>query len=103
MGAALADNQREVMYDRVAQPRIYVTWNVPELGNPEGEQLDHLAAALGGDRNARLTKRLVYDEQVATSVAVMNPQSEIAGQFRIIVTAKPDADLKKIEPPSTRR
>ena len=94
---ALADNQREVMYDRVAQPRIYKTWNVPELGNPEGEQLDHLAAALGGDRNARLTKRLVYDEQVATSVAVMNPQSEIAGQFRIIVTAKPDADLKKIE------
>ncbi len=93
----LAENQREVMYDRVAQPRIYKTWNVPELGNPEGEQLDNLAAALGGDKNARLTKRLVYDEQIATSVAVMNPQSELAGQFRIIVTAKPDADLKKIE------
>ncbi len=94
---ALADNQREVMYDRVAQPRIYRTWNVPELGNPDGELLDHVAAALGGDRNARLTKRLVYDEQVATSVAVINPQSEISGQFRIVVTAKPDADLKKIE------
>ena len=53
----LAENQREVMYDRVAQPRIYKTWNVPELGNPEGEQLDNLAAALGGDKNARLTKR----------------------------------------------
>ncbi len=93
----LADNQREVMYDRVAQPRIYVTWNVPELGNPDGELLDHVAAALGGDRNARLTKRLVFDEQVATSVFVGNPQSEISGQFQITVTAKPDADLKKIE------
>jgi zinc protease len=93
----LSDNQREIMYDRVAQPRVYKTWNVPELGNPDGELLDHVAAALGGDKNARLTKRLVYDEQVATSVVVANPQSEIAGQFRIIVTAKPDADLKKIE------
>ena len=94
---ALAENQREVLYDRVAQPRIYVTWNVPELNHPDGEMLDHIASALGGDRNARLTKRLVYDEQVATSVNVGNPQSEIAGQFRIVVTAKPDADLAKIE------
>lgn len=94
---ALAENQREILYDRVAQPRIYVTWNVPELNNPDGELLDHVASALGGDRNARLTKRLVYDEQVATSVNVGNPQSEIAGQFRIVVTAKPDADLAKIE------
>jgi zinc protease len=94
---ALAENQREIMYDRVAQPRIYKTWNVPELGNADGELLDHVAAALGGDKNARLTKRLVYDEQVATQVSVGNPQSEIAGQFRIVVTAKPDADLRKIE------
>ncbi len=94
---ALAENQREILYDRVAQPRIYKTWNVPELGNPEGELLDNVAAALGGDRNARLTRRLVFDEQLATSVNVGNPQSEIAGQFRIVVTAKPDADLKKIE------
>ncbi len=48
----LAENQREIMYDRVAQPRIYKIWNVPEIGNPEGEQLDHVAAALGGDKNA---------------------------------------------------
>jgi zinc protease len=93
----LAENQREIMYDRVAQPRIYKTWNVPELGNPDGELLDHVAAALGGDKNARLVKRLVYDEQLATSVNVGNPQSEIAGQFRIVVTAKPDSDLAKIE------
>lgn len=93
----LAENQREILYDRVAQPRIYVTWNVPQLGHPDGELLDHVASALGGDRNSRLTKRLVYDEQVATSVSVGNPQSEIAGQFRIVVTAKPDADLAMIE------
>ncbi len=93
----LAENQREIMYDRVAQPRIYRVWNVPELGHHDGELLDHAAAALGGDKNARLTKRLVHDEEIATSVNVGNPQSEIAGQFRIVVTAKPDADLDYIE------
>jgi zinc protease len=93
----LAEDQREVMYDRVAQPRIYRIWNVPELGHHDGELLDHAASALGGDKNARLTKRLVHDEQVATSVIVGNGQSEIAGQFRVIVTAKPDADLAHIE------
>jgi zinc protease len=93
----LAQDQREVMYDRVAQPRIYRVWNVPELGHSDGELLDHAASALGGDKNARLTKRLVHDEQVATSVIVGNGQSEIAGQFRVVVTAKPDADLAHIE------
>jgi zinc protease len=93
----LAVNQREVMYDRVAQPRIHKIWSVPELGHHDGELLDHIAAALGGDKNARLTKRLVHDEQVAVGVSVGNSQSEIAGQFMIVVTAKPDADLDKIE------
>src|SRR6185436_6124310 len=89
--------QREEMSDRVAAPRIYKVWNVPEFNHPEGELLDVAAYALAGDKNARLTKRLVYDEQVATSVSAFNGQSEIAGQFRITVSAKPDADLAHIE------
>jgi zinc protease len=93
----LANNQREEMFDRVAAPRIYRIWNVPELGHPDGEPLDVFAYALGGDRNARLTKRLVHDEQIATGVSVGNGQSELAGQFRVVVTAKPDADLAYIE------
>ncbi len=90
-------DQREVMYDRVPQPRIYRNWHVPELGHPDGEQLDAISSALAGDRNARLTKRLVHDEEVATGVFVSNGQSEIAGRFQIVVVPKPDADLDYIE------
>lgn len=93
----LPKDQREIMYDRVPQPRIYRTWHVPELGHPDGEQLDAIASALAGDRNARLTKRLVHDEEVATGVFVSNGQSEIAGRFQIVVVPKPDADLAYIE------
>ncbi len=91
------EDQREVMYDRVPQPRIYRTWHVPELGHPDGEELDAISSALAGDRNARLTKRLVHDEEVATGVFVSNSQSEIAGRFQIVVIPKPDADLAYIE------
>ncbi len=93
----LTGKTREVMYDRVAAPRLYWTWNIPELGHPEGELLDVVAYALAGDKNARLTKRLVHDEQVAVGVVAGAGQSELAGQFRIVVTAKPDADLAHIE------
>ncbi len=89
--------QREDMFDRVAAPRIYKVWNVPEFDHPEGELLDVAAYALAGDKNARLTKRLVHDEQVATSVGANNGQAEIAGRFTVTVTAKPDADLAHIE------
>jgi zinc protease len=93
----LAENQREVMFDRVAAPRIYKTWNIPELGHPDGELLDVTAYALAGDKNARITKRLVHDEEIATQVIAGAGQSEISGQFRIVVTAKPTADLEHIE------
>jgi zinc protease len=90
-------HQREEMLDRVAAPRLYKVWNVPELGHPDGEPLDVAAYALAGDKNARMTKRLVHDEQVATSVSASNSQSEIAGRFTVVVSAKPEADLAHIE------
>jgi zinc protease len=93
----LAPGQREVMYDRVAIPRLYKVWNVPELGHPDGELLDTYANALAGDKNARLTKRLVHDEQIAVGVSVFNSQSELSGQFMVVVSPKPDADLAYIE------
>jgi zinc protease len=94
---SLANSQREEMFDRVAQPRIYRLWHVPELGHVDGEPLDAYANALAGDKNARLTRRLMHDEQIATSVSAFNSQSEISGLFQVVVTAKPDADLAYIE------
>jgi zinc protease len=89
--------QKEVMEDRVAQPRLYKVWNVPEYGHTDGYALDVFADVLAGDKTSRLTRRLVYEEQLATDVSVSNDQSEIAGQFDVTVTAKPGVDLDRIE------
>src|SRR5205085_2070872 len=42
-------------------------------------------------------KRLVYDEQLATDVTAYVVKREICGEFRIIASAKPGADLARIE------
>jgi zinc protease len=89
--------QREVAYDRVSAPRLYKVWSMPNFGSTEGAQLDVFANLLAGDRTARLTRRLVYEEQIATQVSAAAAESEIAGQFQIIVQGQPDADMTRIE------
>ena len=53
--------------------------------------------ALGQGKTSRLYKRLVYKDQIATSASASNGTNEIAGQFYMVLTAKPGGDLKKVE------
>jgi zinc protease len=89
--------QRETAYDRVAAPRLTKVWNIPEFGSRDAALLDMFADVLAADRAARLTKRLVYDEQIATSVNVGAGVGEIAGRFTVQVMGKPAADMARIE------
>lgn len=89
-------NQLQVVQDRVPQPRIYKVWNVPEWGSSESTQLDLLSSILAYGKTSRLYKRLVYDEQVATSVSSYVDDREIGGQFYVDVMLKPGQDIDKI-------
>ncbi|MCX8009617.1 MAG: insulinase family protein, partial [Ignavibacteria bacterium] len=89
--------QRQIMQDRVPQARLFKVWNVPEWTSKENTYLDMVADVLSSGKTSRLYKRLVYDEQIATSVSAFVYAKEIAGQFFIDVTAKPGMDLAKIE------
>jgi zinc protease len=83
--------------DRVPQPRFYRVWNVPQAESPEEALLDLTSEILGSGKTSRLYKRLVYKDQIATSATADDGNNEIAGQFDITVTAKPDVDLAKVE------
>ncbi|MDX1740718.1 MAG: insulinase family protein, partial [Rhodothermales bacterium] len=85
------------MEDRVPQARIYKVWNVPEWGHPELTQLDLASDVLSAGKSSRLYKRLVYDDQIATSVYAYVSDSEIGGRFTIVATAKPGQDLSEVE------
>ena len=88
---------REVVQDRVPQARIYKVWNIPEFGSADGDYLDMVSDVLARGKTSRLYKRLVYDDQIATTTSAFVDTNAIAGQFYIEVTARPGQDLDKIE------
>ena len=97
MIAKMTGEQREVMYDRVGQPRLYKVWNVPPVGDAETDYLNLLGQVLTSGRNSRLYKRMVFDDQTATGVAAFVNEGEIGSQFIITITAKPGQDLAALE------
>ncbi len=88
---------RQVAQDRVPQARLYMVWNVPEWGNKELAHLDLLSDVLSSGKNSRLYKRLVYDEQIATSVYAYYRPGEIGSQFFITADVKPGIEISKVE------
>jgi zinc protease len=88
---------RASVQDRVPQARIYRIWNVPGADTPEEPLLDLAAQVLGGDKTSRLYQRLVVHDQLATGVGAGNESSEIAGQFAFNLTARPGADVARME------
>jgi zinc protease len=94
---ALDHEVRVEMEDRVQLPRVYMVWHtVPQFSKDEAA-LDTLASVLGGGKSSRLYKSLVYDKQIAQQVSAFNATREIAGQFQIVVTGKPDTTPQQLE------
>jgi zinc protease len=89
--------RRQTVSDHVPQPRLYEVWNVPRYGELDTTRLDLLSDVLAEGKTSRLYKRLVYDDQIATSVEAYVDQREINSQFIITVTLRPGQDLKKAE------
>ena len=82
--------------DDVQVPRVYVAFRGPAAYSADEARLDVAAAILGDGKSSRLYKRLVYDEKIAQGVAAIDETRELAGEFRIVVTAKPGTDPKRL-------
>jgi zinc protease len=88
---------RQVAQDRVPQARLIKVWNIPEWGSKELAHLDLLSDILAYGKTSRLYKRLVYDEQIATSVSAYYDAGEIGSQFLIQADVKPGVEISKVE------
>ena len=95
--AKMSGEHRESVQDRVPQGRIYRVWNTPGHGTAASDYLRFAAGILSSGKNARLYKRLVYDDQIATHIAAYLDEREIGSQFVIVATAKQGEDLRKVE------
>jgi zinc protease len=88
---------RQVVQDRVPQARVYMVWNVPQDGTPDGDYLDLVSDILSSGKTSRFYKRLIYDDQIATSAFAYVDLREIAGQFVIQATAPPGQNLGQVK------
>jgi zinc protease len=95
--ARMSGEKRATLQDRVPQARIYKTWNVPGYSTRDHTTLQLVADVLAEGKNSRLYKRLVYTDQVATSVSAGVGPFEIGSQFEITATVKPGGDPRVVE------
>ena len=94
----LAANKRLVLEDTKARlPQLAFVWPTVGNDNPDALALKALANVLTRDRTSRLSKLLVYDRQLATSVGAFSGTDENAGEFFINVSPRPNASLTQIE------
>lgn len=94
----LTSEKRLVLEDVKAElPQLTIVWPTVGTDNPDVTALGALGNVLTEDRTSRLTKLLVYDRQLATSVDAGQESHENAGQFEISVTPRSPNSLTEIE------
>jgi zinc protease len=104
-----------VVEDRVQLPRLYYNWHTVKGGTADDAALDVVSYILTGARNSRLTRKLVYDLQLATNSSSFQDSKRLDGDFTVVATARPghalpelqlviDAEIRKLadEGPSAR-
>jgi zinc protease len=95
--AKMTGETRATVEDRVPQARLYKVWNVPPFGDASTDYLNLVAFVLSSGKSSRLYKRLVYDDQIATTVSTYVDDREIGSEFVIEATAKQGQDPKAVE------
>lgn len=97
MDSALAGRVELEMRDRVSLPRIYISWPTTPDFSDDDPPLEVLQGVLADGLTSRLHRSLVYEQQIAQSVAISYHSGEIAGQFSVQATAAPGHELNKVE------
>jgi zinc protease len=94
----LAREQRLVLEDsRANQPRLHLAWRGASYASPDRMALLAVASALALPRVGRLSKLLIDDRQLATTVTADDKDLEESGVFEIIATPRPGASMTRIE------
>lgn len=91
------NDTRASYQDRVPEARITMVWNTPENGTAEDAHLNLAASVLTSGKNSRLYKRLIYEDQTATSASAFHWAKEISGNFVIQANVKPGESHEEVE------
>ena len=95
--AELNESKNITFEDKVNLERIYLGWPSQNAFNEDDAAFDILSDILTGSKNARLTRKLIYDLQIAQDVNSMQFSGKYGGHFMIVATAKPGKSLDEIK------
>jgi zinc protease len=88
--------REETLEDRVRLPRVYLAWCVPPFGDPRWYAASLLAAVLTGGKASRLHRDLVYERELAQSVACSVFPTEECATFGVVITGRPDGNVNQL-------
>lgn len=91
------ENTRGYYQDRVPQAKITMVWNVPQWGTREMVLLDLATDILSAGKTSRLYKKLVYEDQTASSAYAFSDPMEIAGNIYMQAMVKPGGSAEQVE------
>jgi len=95
--AGLNETKFITFKDKVNLERLYLGWPTQNAFNEDDAALDIFSDVLTGSKNARLTRKLIYDLQIAQDVNSMQFSGKYGGHFMIVATAKPGKSLDEIK------
>lgn len=78
-------------------PRMLMGFNTCDVGNPDDPTLDVISTVLSDGRTARLYRKLVEGERVATDAGAGNYTGRYPGWFAVNVEMLKGKDRKKVE------
>ena len=93
----LEDSKFITAEDKVNLERIYFAWQTQSAFSLDDAALDILSDLLTGSKNARLTRKLVYELEIAQDVNSMQFSGKYGGHIMIVATAKPGKSLNEIK------
>lgn len=94
--AKLSGSRKQISYDRVPQTMILKSWNTPGHSTKDSNYLSMVGAVLTSGKNSRLYQRLIYNEQLVSSVSAYVSGYEIAGTFEISAMVNPGVDEARV-------
>lgn len=97
MQPTLARDTMAVAEDRVQAARLYYVWPGTAAWSDDDAALQVAAYLLSGARNSRLDTRLLHEDQLVSSVSAFNFSKRLAGDFRVVATARPGGSLAPIQ------
>ncbi|HET7614005.1 MAG TPA: pitrilysin family protein [Gemmatimonadaceae bacterium] len=89
---------REVVYDNVSLPRLFLTFRSPVFGAPEYYDASVAGAVLGMRKGSRLQRSLVRDRQVAADAGAFTFDLAKGTDLLVVdVTARPEISVAQLE------